>query len=660
MIVKIIDKNGNKQFDINGKIHETSAFRTFRPDKKNISQFYNAGVRLMSILCTGMNCTLGVPYSHFGESWIGEYKYYFAAIDNQIDMFIANAPEAFFNIMLMLDTREWYLNKYPEAIDTYWELEEMTTDEHWRKEASDYLTNAVLHIEKKYGDRVFAYTLMCGNSTEWYTTGGYSRDSVSEYSGLINHGRKKLIDFQEYMHDKNALPPKSRMSGVYEEGAFKDPVENKTEIEYWKFHNRRISELILYFADKMQQVIAHKKLVGLFFGYIMKPDLEQMTRGILDYERVWKSKNIDMIYAPAVYEDARKFEGTSGFLLTVDSLALNNKLYYHEMDHRTYLAKGLVDGVYIESLVKNKLKTEDESIAVLRREFAMCQAKRVSFWWFDFFGGYYDSDNMMRAVDSMVKIDKRLRQEEMHSISEIAVFYDTESLYFISQDCGLANEQLMKNRDALNRIGAPYDIFNFTCIKNVDLRQYKLIIFANECFISDEYHDYIKNAVKNGGRALLWMYAPGIIDGTILNYSNISVITDIGITKTGYNKKGWPEFVCDDKNAVMLEEHKIYYKRMRGYSSFYCCAPSLTAKQFMNVAKMAGVHIYNDEELAFFANNKVIGIHNPGGGETVINLPDYITCSEAEDLFEGGYLPIEAGKLVVNTETSLMKLFLLI
>ena len=51
-----------------------------------IPEFYKAGIRLFSVLTTGITSALGVPYSLYGESWIGEGEYDFSKIDNQMDM----------------------------------------------------------------------------------------------------------------------------------------------------------------------------------------------------------------------------------------------------------------------------------------------------------------------------------------------------------------------------------------------------------------------------------------------------------------------------------------------------------------------------------------------------------------------------------------------
>ncbi len=68
----------------------------------------------MSILHTGMPCTNGALYSLYGEHWNGTKNYDFSKIDDQMEIFIDNAPNAYFNIKLMVDTRPWYLKEHLE------------------------------------------------------------------------------------------------------------------------------------------------------------------------------------------------------------------------------------------------------------------------------------------------------------------------------------------------------------------------------------------------------------------------------------------------------------------------------------------------------------------------------------------------------------------
>ena len=74
MEVYIKRSRGALKVCINDRLYTLLSFKFFRPNPQNIYEFYNAGVRLFSVLSSGIISALGVPYSHFGELLICNYK----------------------------------------------------------------------------------------------------------------------------------------------------------------------------------------------------------------------------------------------------------------------------------------------------------------------------------------------------------------------------------------------------------------------------------------------------------------------------------------------------------------------------------------------------------------------------------------------------------
>jgi hypothetical protein len=138
MRVKVTRHNGVLKVDIDGNLYAPLSFKSFRPNPVNVSEFYKAGVRLFSVLSSGVTSALGVPYSLYGESWVGDGKYDFDPVDRQMDMFIDNAPEAYFAPMIQLDTREWYIESH-NVPNSFTHLSQIAHDKEWRVAASEYL-----------------------------------------------------------------------------------------------------------------------------------------------------------------------------------------------------------------------------------------------------------------------------------------------------------------------------------------------------------------------------------------------------------------------------------------------------------------------------------------------------------------------------------------
>ena len=169
MNAQVKRSNGVLKVEIDGRLSPPLSFKSFRPNPKNVSEFYNAGVRLFSVLTSGITSALGVPYSLYGESWLGEGTYDFSPVDRQMDMFLENAPEGYFAPMIQLDTRPWYLQQHPEVPNSFTHLSQIACDDGWKQGAAAYLKATIRHCEEKYGDRIYGYFLLCGTTTEWFS-----------------------------------------------------------------------------------------------------------------------------------------------------------------------------------------------------------------------------------------------------------------------------------------------------------------------------------------------------------------------------------------------------------------------------------------------------------------------------------------------------------
>lgn len=681
---KVVSHNGVLKIELDGRIVEPLAFRSFRPEPRNISEFYNAGVRLMSILHTGLDCTLDVPYSRFGEVWIGPREYDFPAFDRQMELFLKHAPEAHFNLMFQLDTRDWYLRAHPQFSNSYWNLVEMAGHPKWREDTATALHDMLRYAEEKYGDRIFAYSLLCGSSTEWYTNSqGRGRPEAA-----IRHHPIKEACFRTFTGDPAAtLLPLEELHHT-SHGTFRD-AKDAAALRYWKFHHEIIGDTILYFARRSQEVLRHRKLLGLYYGYLNQLDGKRLLEeGHLAYERVWSCPDIDMIFMPAKYGNTRAFEGASGYLGTVDSLGLHRKLMFQEIDHTTHIAPSTVENGRRIPGADSKLKDEFQTRMVLRREFVLTRVKRTGMWWFDFFGGYYYSEPLMREVAKMVRIQERLKDIPMRSVAEIAVFGDVQSMYHVSAQSPLAADLLVNPPDELARIGAPYDLYNLSDLIHVQLplNRYKLIVFLNAFLIPSRIREFISEKLCGEGRTLLWLYAPNYLGSDRLSAAGISGITGIQVvrhngedslveitseamlarvpagTRFGFNTKLSPLFEARDPEAEVLAKYvadgapAVVAKRFQHHTSIYSAVGKVPAPVYREIARSAGIHIYYEGSEPVYINSRLLGIHMQAGVAPEISFP-LRQRVRLRELFDGGEALAENGSCRLIHDAGATKLY---
>ena len=693
----IVFKNGEAKIKIGEKLFDPMAFRSFRPEPYNIRDFYNAGVRLMSIFHSGMPCTLGVPYCQYGEHWTGMGKYDFSKIDTQMKVFLENAPDAYFNIKLMLDTRPWYLEMNPDLVSSYRHFSSMAGNEKWRKDAARYLKDVVGYLEEKYGDRIFAYSLFAGSSTEWYTEWNYvaksnifveadgSKKTVSSVD--IDRFPVKETAYRKWLGDPSAsLPPLEDLERT-SQGVFRDltQVQDKKGYDYWKFQNEIIGEAACHFAKVVKKITDNRKLTGLFYGYLtLLSGRRLLCNGHLGFEQVWNSPYFDMIYGPARYE-TRKLTDASGYLVPVDSVTLRNKLYFQEIDYR--FAKGekriLENGHDLGRTHPEEMPVEF-SKSCIRREFINTLEKRTGMWWFDFFGyNYIDPVLIGEVKDSMV-VREKIRDIEMVKISEIAIFTDVESEYYLDQDSDLDDKNIARQITEFSYLGAPHDSFTFSDLeKACDRKNYKLIFFLNIFRIPEDKLAYINQKLKCEGRTLVFYYAPGYITDDGFSVERLSQVLGMKMkeemkpvgkivmgkglkehlagTTFGYRTEVMPKFSVQEEDVSEYGEYEdggiaFAMKEFGNHKLCYTGAGTIPYQVLREMARNAGVHIYYEGNDPVFVNSRMIGVHHVKDQDAVIHLPgDY----SGEILFGGDRIATNNRKMELKLQYGEMNAVLL-
>lgn len=75
----------------------------------------------------------------------------------------------------------------------------------------------------------------------------------------------------------------------------------------------------------------------------------------------------------------------------------------------------------------------------------------------------------------------------------------------------------------------------------------------------------------------------------------------------------------------------LVIKKFNNWTSIYVSVPPLPQDLLKNIAKYAGVHIYNDAGDVLYASKHYLGLVTGTGGERVIELP---RTTDVYDVFE--------------------------
>ncbi len=646
MKVTIENINGTKYIVADGKPIDTLSFKSFRPTKNNVGDFYKAGVKLQQVYVSGLYSRLEIPYSAYGETWFGEGDYRFDGFDRQMEMVIETAPDAYIMVNLHIDAREWWHEQNPGRPDTYSYISQTVADEKWRKDTADYIKAFMAHAEEKYGDKIVSYFLLAGVGTEW----------LSMYDWQETHPIK-LKAYKEYMNDETIeIPTRERLEETPENQIFLDPIKDKDIIDYQKFHADLMVDTILYYAREAHTILNHNKLLGVYFGYIMESPYV-WTYGHLAFDKLYRSGEFGMLATPSSYK-FREYNDSSAPMLITDTVDINNLVYFTSFDHMTFLTPTLYnhprricedkdDERGLPALIKlrtdlNNLSTREKTIHAIQREYMSKASKRMGMWWFDMLEGWYYDDELMESIEDIVKKSEKLMGKERSSNSEIAVLVSAESLYYVNKMSRINAEYINKQRDPLSRMGAPFDLFSFNDLERLDKDKYKLIIFLDAFYMTDREREYINNQIKKDGRSVLFIGSADYINDDGVSKERMENMigmkldladteeTKIGGMDTlyGHEKAQSPIWYVSDADAKNLGRYNVSRKcglarkKFKDYTSYFSGLGNISAKVLREIAREAGVHIYVENDTSTYINSRVYGVYNTKSEFTTITLKE--------------------------------------
>ena len=602
------------------------AYRSFYTPLDAIERFSNAGYEVACVFPAHTLNSLGQPYSQYPPTWIWHDTIDFTPFDKMVEDTTTAMPNAKLLLMIDLNSPAWLEhNDYLDYNDTFINLGKAIHNPKWLKATENYLKRFVEYANEKYGDRILAYLLACGSTDEWY-----------DYSyGTESSGRRKA--WREYQvlngkPDPIDIPPESVRNRMEFDNFLRDPVKDSIALDYWRFCNESIADVIIRFADATRKIIKDKAEIGCFYGYILEKSTSTLVScGHLAYEKVLDSNLVDFLISPGTYVD-RKIGGGSGFLIPNGTAQVRGRRLLHECDQRTHTYnKYLTPKI---SLPFEHWENELETISGVKREGCLGLIKRTHLWWFDMWGGYYHSEKVMQTLSKIKELWYEISPNDPIDNSEIAMIVDPDCTYYVNQDHEFTPEMNLGTRNKLNRVGAPFEVYSFNdipLINNFD--KFKFVIFTSTFEITSKKQEILDKYVLKNNKAVLWLYTQGIINNGVLNTANCEKLTGIPYGTKGLTKKDMGNYVS-------------YY--LDNYAS-------LTPKMLKEIAKNAGVTINVEPEIPVYAEGDLIAVHTKDGGEIAVTVDKKYTAYE--ELFTGKKGTIINGKFTYDFNTPDTALF---
>ncbi len=596
-----------------------TCYRSFWPELEMTAKFGELGINSRCFFAANAINSAGFEYCKYPLIWQGIKKYDFAAYDKQVEDLLAANPQAKFLCMIDLNTPYWLTRKL--AYDSFDVISHASSDPQWIKITTEWMLDFIAYSEKKYGDKIDAYILSGGGTSEWYE---YDRGKSSRIKNSAWRAwcKKNGFAFSEDVPAESALMKAAHENVIY------DPATESDKIQYWRFHNEVIAEAVLHFAKAARTKIGIEKELGVFFGYYLVSDSKLVSFGHLDYERVFASPDIDFFISPGTYND-RMIGGGSGPQLVHGTALRYGKRYLHEIDHRTHCVSQSPGS-------ENRWKNQAEDNAGNKREAAFALINHASLWWFDMWGGWYQTEETRQLIGRLQKVSDSYVHDRSPSVAEALLIADPQSAYTVNEKMPHASAMARQFRDKLNRTGAPFDVYSFNDIPAIDLARYKVVFLPAMMLITPERAEILKTRVLKDGRTVVWVYAPGISDGKSLDVARVRQWTG-----SEYQTPGPAIVAMGDWTSVYAFEYK-----------------TMTPAALRAILRSAGVHLYVEGEDPVYANARLLAVHCKEGGEKRVSLPQ--TCKKVIDVLKGTTVAENTKEIVYRFETPDTALFELV
>lgn len=513
---------------------------------------------------------------------------------------------------------------------------------------------------------------------------------------------------------------------------FRDPAVTRQDSDYFACLCDIVVDDIDFLCGAVKEAGEHQVLAGVFYGYVMElwwsngwfgrhPNQTHTSYqriGHLALHRVLGLESVDFLASPYSY-GMRGLGGTNGFMIPSESARLHGKLYFSEDDTRTHLATNHgvgrfgspgspltvdqevdeIDGISLREVTSTRkvlgqdamyelpearrdtdygaLYTLEETVAVLKRNFANVLTRHVGIWWGYPSGrtsGTLADPSLQALIARMVQLGQFSLTQDAAPAAEIAVIVDEPTWFHLSARNELA-VPLMQRQYLwhLPRVGAPYDLYLSSDLAAGRVRDYRCYIFLNQFYADASTRAGIKREIERDGKVAVWIWGAGFVDdrldvslcqeltgfdlechhtewglNTIVTNFDHPITADLPANATiGTDSRIGPIFTCADPAATHLGA--IHFTRGRWRTGFavkefpthravWSAAPALPPTVLRGIARFAGVHIYSDTDDVCVADGRFVGLYTHKAGAKRIALPhraDVIDAFSGELLGEG-------------------------
>lgn len=713
----IVKHNGAPAIRVNGEIFPpmmatvtTSAVALGSRERKLDEEYYRAlgraGVRLFFVMCNNLSLDPGA---------IEDFE-------REAQTILRAVPDAYLFVRLTLIPSADWIAAHPREVVTYSDGRKIPTtvtaesfyvkdaagmpslcSDVWRREMGQTMLRTVRRIRySPVGARIVGYFFGAGGTSEWYYINPIEDMKCGAYADLSDAFARnfrayldrtygagvadatipdaasrfyteevdRLVENPGRVRPAQGVPPAP--SNGTNHGSFLDIDRFVRTYDFYRAWHEATADSVIYFCRLVKEHFPDA-LTGAFYGSMGCSEIVWASNGA-GVRRVLDSGVVDFLSNPGVYEN-RQPGGFTGQRVPADSFRLRNTVYVVEEDTRTHAENDHFREGY---------ETFDlqDTLNVLKRDFGRNISDGLQAWWFDQHvgGGRYKYAQVYELFARQQHIAADSYAHDREKGHEIAFLYDEESVHVASAHTTDDCVQVIRNYE-IARIGAGVDSYFHNDMADPAMPDYKMYVFTNCFYLSDEDRRQIREKLRGSGALALFLYGNGLINpdrSPMLDVSHIGELTGIRCAEIPgkhsplfrldvaahpcfegmdarrlygvfdrvrrFNQPNGPKFMprsylypllcADDPCAVPLAHYAmdgrvaIAMKKEDGFTSVYCGAKYVNADLLRAFARMAGCHIYEADGNVLYQDTRYLTVHAAQTGQVTLHFPH--ACSVFE------------------------------
>ncbi len=589
------------------------------PFLEQVALAANAGVRFITF--SAPNCW---DPPDRGPNW--------ASIDDLCQRIIDVHPKALLVPRVSANAPGWWLEAHPDARMVYEDGSPghmaSVSSREYRADAAAHLEELCRHLTARFPDH-FAGIHPCGQNTgEWFYEGAWGRQ-LSGYDPATLKAWRGWLAARGFENAASAPIPTPEERHAAPFGLLRDPTRERMLIEFNRFQQREMAEMVLRLAEAARAGTDGRKLVVFFYGYHYEfgalPNGPAVS-GHYALEHVLGSPAIDILCSPISYGD-RQWPGTAPCMSPAESIREAGMMWLNEDDTRTYLA-----GTTDYGGVANLQQTRD----VMLRNTAQAALRGFATWWMDLQGlGWFADPQIWNVLERLRPVDEALLTRQQPFTPEIAAIVDEDSICHLAAGGNAVSAPLIYHgRATLGRSGAPYGQYMLRDAAAGTVPA-SLQIYLAGWRIGERTREQLE-ANRSPGTTRVWCWAPGWLteEGTSLDAMEALTgfacrqvsPTTARVTPTeagmalGLEEPWGPEARITPLFAVEAGREDVLatwedgspavaLRRSPGGLEVFVGVPQLTPELIRALARLTGVHLFADADVNVWAAEPYLSLH---------------------------------------------------